>query len=328
MAFSDITGIFSRYFVVGFFLPAFVSLISFRLTANADSVPDELASRPEATELLILGGVAVVLGLALSGGSYYITRLFEGYPLDRLSGKRVVGRLHHVALLPERRRFGRLFGIRENKSRPNQERARAGWTLDRSFPRDEDDLLPTRLGNALRAFERHSNVRWGLDGITIWPRIEMLLSAEERELHVDAKIDFYVFLNAAFGAFVVGACLIVDKALNTPSLTAHWLLYGIPFLLGYVLYRASITPAIAWGDVVRSSIDLHRLEIYEKLGVRTPRSFTDERELADKVNKHLLYGRPLLKDELWRGTDDEKCEEKAGGSDLLAWLNRHLMRGA
>jgi len=40
--------------------------------------------------------------------------------------------------------------------------------------------------------------------------------------------------------------------------------------VAYALYRVALGPAIDWGDRVRSSIALHRLEIYDKLGVRAP----------------------------------------------------------
>jgi hypothetical protein len=159
-------------------------------------------------------------------------------------------------------------------------------------------------------------VRWGLDGVTIWPRVEALLSADEREIHVDSKIDFYVFTNAAVGALAVGLCLVVDESVNAPHPGSYWPLYGIPFVLGYLLYRAAIGPATDWGDRVRSSVDLHRLEIYEKLGVRKPTSFSDERHVADRVNKALLYGHPLLSDDLWpvEKVNDENLRgtEKSG----------------
>ena len=60
MALKDITGVFSRYFVVGFFLPAYFALVSLWLSASSDFVPNELERHSEATELVILGGVALV----------------------------------------------------------------------------------------------------------------------------------------------------------------------------------------------------------------------------------------------------------------------------
>lgn len=326
MALTDITGVFSRYFVVGFFMPAYVSLVSLWLAASSEFIPDELERHSEATQLLILGGVALVAGLTLSGVSYYVTRLFEGYPLERASAWPVLGWLHKAVLTLQLRRFHRLLAIRDDQNSPPKDRQRAARTLDRFFPHRPEALLPTRVGNAIRAFEWHSNVRWGLDGVTIWPRIEALLTAEQRELQVDAKINFYVFINAALGGLVVGACLVIDAAINGSPSAAGWLLYLIPFLSSYVLYRASIGPATDWGDNVRASVDLHRLEVYEKLGVRAPTSFTDERKLAVRVNQALLYGHPLLSDDLWRQNEDEEPDETAEGG-LLTCLKNCLTKG-
>jgi hypothetical protein len=300
MGLSDITGVFSRYFIVGFFLPAYVSLLVLWLAVSSSLKPDSLQRHAEGTQLLILGGAGLLVGLALSGLSTPITRVFEGYPLSRVARLRGLSFLPRAAISMQHRSYERLRTIRDDEGQPGRERARAAWRFDQFFPHDENSLLPTRLGNAMRAFERHSNVRWGLDGVTVWPRIEALLNAEERGLHIDAKIDLYVFLNAALGAFAVGVTLVVDEAINAPHSPSRWPLYAIPFVVSYILYRAAIGAAVHWGDAVRSSIDLHRLELYEKLGVRAPTSFSDELLLAPRVNKALLYGKPLLGDDLWR----------------------------
>ncbi len=176
-----------------------------------------------------------------------------------------------------------------------------------------------RLGNAIRAFEQHSNVLWGLDSVTIWPRIEALLSAEEHELLVDAKVNFNLFLNAAAVALGVGACLVVDQAVDAPQPASWWPLYVLPFALAYVFYRLAVGPATEWGDAVRSSIDLHRLELYEKLGVRAPTSFRDEKEIALSVNQALLYRYPLS-DDLWRSQTDDAENEGKGESRIRRWL--------
>jgi hypothetical protein len=312
MGLTAITGVFSRYFVVGFFLPAYVALVSLWLCASAEFVPNDVDKYSVPAQLLFLGGVALVAGLALSGLSYYITRVFEGYPLERTANWPVVGLIYQGAIGVQRWRFGRLVAIRDDEKSSAREVQRAAWHLDRFYPEKAELLLPTRVGNAIRAFERHSNIRWGLDGVAIWPRIELLLSSDERELLVDAKINFYVFINAALGAALVGVSLIVDEAVYAPQPSSYWALYAIPFVVAYLLYRAAIGPASDWGDCVRSSYDLHRLEIYEKLGVRAPKSFSDERKLATKVNMVLLYGHPLLANKLWRPPSGSERADASG----------------
>lgn len=303
MGLGDLTGVFSRYFVVGFFLPAFASLVALWICATSKFEPRVLHHHTQATQVLILGGFAVIVGLALSGLSYHITRAFEGYPLMRLSGRRVLGNIPRLAIRLQARSFDRLQRVRDNDAASQVARARAAARLDAFFPDARDKLLPTRLGNTVRAFERYSNSRWNLDGITIWPRIYAVLPDDERNIHVDAQIDLYVFVNASFGALIVGICLIVDKALNRAAPAVEWPLYVIPFVVSYIIYRAAIAPAVNWGLAVRSSIDMHRLEVYARLGVRDPTSFSDERVLAEKISQLLLFGKPPLADELWRPPD-------------------------
>ena len=140
MALSDITGVFSRYFIVGFFLPAYVSLVSLWLSASTAFIPNTLESHSQATQVLILGGAALVAGLALSGLSYYVTRLFEGYPLERVSDWPVAGKLHQAALALQHRSYDRLLAIRDDKGRLPKERQRAAWCLDRWFPKNRAAL--------------------------------------------------------------------------------------------------------------------------------------------------------------------------------------------
>lgn len=296
MGLSDITGVFSRYFVVGFFMPSYVALIALWLTATQRFTPGLLTSHPQGTQLAILGGVALVLALLVSGLSYPLTRCAEGYPLMRLRWP-VFNLVPRLAVALQRWSYDRLKDKLTSTKTSEGEKDRASWQLDQLFPKDRADLLPTRIGNAMRAYEQHSNQRWGLDGVTCWPRIHSLLSDGEREALVDAKIDLYVFLNAAFLALAVGVCLVVDKAVDEPGASAG--LYVIPFAVAYLLYRAAIGPAVRRGAYVRSGFDLHRLELYAKLGFRTPASFAEERTIAGRISQLLLYGEAELRDGWW-----------------------------
>jgi hypothetical protein len=293
---SDITGVFSRYFIVGFFMPAYVALIALWLTASQGFIPDTLTSHAEGTQLVILGGVALVLALLLSGLNYPLTRWAEGYPLMRLRGP-VVKLVPTAAVTLQRWSYDRLADKLTSDKTSEGEKARAEWQLDQLFPKDKADLLPTRIGNAMRAYEQHSNNRWGLDGVTSWPRIQALLSDGERESLVDAKIDLYVFLNAAFLALGVAVCLVVDRLVHKPA-TSAWL-YLIPFAVAYLLYRAAIGPAVRRGAYVRSGVDLHRLELYEKLGFRKPASLSEEKTIGERISQLLLYGDAELQQDWW-----------------------------
>jgi hypothetical protein len=81
---SDIAGIFSRFFIVGFFIPVFFALVALSQMATASLLPNAYEQYESgATRILILGAGALVVGLLLLGLHYNVVRLFEGYPLMR-----------------------------------------------------------------------------------------------------------------------------------------------------------------------------------------------------------------------------------------------------
>lgn len=308
------TGVFSRYFVVGFFLPAYAGLIALWLSASGEFLPDALQRHTEGTQLAILGAVGLMLALLLSGLRYPITRLAEGYPLVQLRRWRITRWIPHSAIRLQRVRFDRLEAARRDESKSDADRGAAYGKRDRLFPRSVTRLLPTQLGNVMRAYESHAKDRWGLDGVLLWPHFQALMSDAERDRITDAETDLRVFLNGSFVAVGVGICLIVDRATNDPELGAAWFLFGIPFVVAYLLYRWSIGPATIRGAYVRASCDLHRLEVYSRLGIRRPESFTDERQLATRVNQLLCYGRPYLDDAFWQ-VDATAANQEQGGRD-------------
>src|SRR4051812_35318393 len=109
MGLAGVTGVFSRYFIVGFFLPAYAALVSLWVLASSALIPDTLSRHhSETTQVLILGVLAVVAGMLLSGLSYYINRIYEGYPLARLGTWRGFGLPYRVAISLQTRRYDRL----------------------------------------------------------------------------------------------------------------------------------------------------------------------------------------------------------------------------
>jgi len=58
----------------------------------------------------------------------------------------------------------------EPTEKDKQDAAAAAFRLVRFFP-NEERLLPTSLGNVLRAAEDRAGARYGLDAVVVWPRL-------------------------------------------------------------------------------------------------------------------------------------------------------------
>jgi hypothetical protein len=292
MSASDVAGIFSRYFIVGFFLPAFFTLVGMSQALTDSFLPAGYRELSGGTQIAVLGAAAVLLGLLLLGLNWQVIRLYEGYPLIE-PRRRVplVGHLSRGLIARQKASFDRLVELRDGEDA--KARSRAAWKLDIEFPGDAEALMPTRFGNAVLAFESHSMKRWGLDSVPAWPRIDMLLSERQAELEANARGQVCFFVNGSLLVLISAAVLVADEIAAEPLSGAVVAIYILPFLGSAVLARWAAGAASRWGSTVRSAIDLHRFELYEKLGARRPRSFGDERLLAAEVNQALLYGHTI-----------------------------------
>jgi hypothetical protein len=295
---KDVAGVFSKELVIGFFLPVFFVLVALAQLLTDALLPGfYVALKKDASRLLVLGGLAAFGGLLLSGLYYNVLRLFQGYPLDRRQDTPIVSKLYATLLRRQRARFHDLVAARKSTSKvPAHERARqrAKQALAEEFPARCDQLLPTAFGNAVRSFERHPRARWGLNGPVVWPRIELLLNEQQTDLQSSARTDVAFFVNFSLLASVAGVLFTIDWIWHTPlSRTLSWLLLAIPFVVAWLAYRAAVNSAVRWGEDVRAAFDMHRLEMYRRLGVQLPRTHAQEIVIARAVNRCLAYGDPL-----------------------------------
>jgi hypothetical protein len=293
---KEFAGVFSRYFVIGFFAPAFFAVVAFSQLSASHAFPASYRDASGTAKLAILGGVALLIGLLLSGLHHHLTRLFEGYPLARLKGKKIVGWPYDRLLSHWQGQFDR--HVQALVGEPSHQRTRAAHVLARCFPALRSSVLPTRFGNAVRSFETHGRQRYGLDGISAWPRISLLLSDSEREQVSEAQTDAAFFLNMSLLTIMLALAISIDKMWHPPGtqvatsvLVATTVVVG--FALYWAFYRAATAAAMRWGSPIRAAFDLHRLELYHRLGLVQPDSQGHEEAISKAANRLLLFGEPI-----------------------------------
>ena len=218
-----------------------------------------------------------------------LVRLLEGY-----WGESHVGRLlaaPGVALARRRRRaLERVTKVPGGSgSRPSSEQAEAMVAatrrLERSFP-GEDELMPTRLGNVLRASENRAGGRYGLLTVVTWPRLYPLLPQTTVQI-VDDQRDQ---LDLAARFCVV--CL-VGAAVSLGLLATHGSWLAVPaaaFALAWISYRAAIAAALQYAVGLETAYDLHRVELLRALHLRLPTDVESERATNEALSTFLLQG--------------------------------------
>jgi hypothetical protein len=276
----DVTGVFSRYFIVGFFIPTLFTLLVLERLLSSQTVPDALEAYREDTRILVLGASALLIGLVLVG--------LQGFLLDSLF---TLGPLGRALRRRQMARFDRFWTVREDKERHPAARAQAAFEIERGFGSPfRDRVLPTRLANVARAYERSGYHRWRLDVSALWPRVEMLLTKEQRELDIDAKTDVAFFINGSLGCLIIAIAKSVDWAANQTDARATAVTVGVSVLLARLLYLAAVGAASRWSARRGAALDLHRNQLFASLGFREPTSYEDGLAVGAALSRFVTYG--------------------------------------
>lgn len=297
--FSDFAKLFSRDFVLAFFLPSvlFVTVVAVVYFMFLPMQSCELhalwAQKDWAIPLILIS--CWFLGILLLATNYHLIRQLEGY-----------GILQHTFLLNQhQRKFDELRSKiadlrKEYDKEPESEGPPSNVELKLmklvsdqrlSYPNERESVLPTEFGNVMRAFENYSLVVYGMDAIPLWPR----LSAMIPEAHMDtlnaarAQMDFAVNIVYLLTVAIVEYCVFSTIFRILP---AFWII-GFLTLSIWFAYRMAITSAVQWGNLVKASFDLYRNDLLKQMGLERPANWKQERELWTSISQSFLYWEPL-----------------------------------
>lgn len=144
----------------------------------------------------------------------------------------------------------------------------------------KDQLMPTRLGNLLRAAEAHSLERYGLDSIVCWPRLWLLLpepvkrelQSARSDLDAAARVWFWCLLFTVWGIWV-------------------WWLALLGVLAAIFTYYCWATVAAAsYGELIKATFDIYRKLLYDGLRWDLPADPREERRVGKELTEYLWRG--------------------------------------
>jgi hypothetical protein len=233
--------------------------------------------------VLLLLGILVLLTAAVSEKfDFTVLRLLEGYwPgwLNPLAGWLVKGQRRRFKRIDQQLQTLNRQGLSNLTPQEREAYIQADLALG-EFP-ELGRLLPTRLGNILRAAEDRCAAKYGLDAIICWPRLWLLLpdvtktelSQARHGLHVAVRTWLWSML------FLIWA----------PLFQVWW-----PLPLGletaWLAHRWLIQAARVYGDLIEAAFDLHRLELYKALRWPLPSTPAEERVLGQALTDYLWHG--------------------------------------
>jgi hypothetical protein len=309
---SAISGQFAKMIILGTLFPVVIAsalniLLVAPLLPQTASLPAHLARVAVGDEkwpAVVLSFVAFVLTGLLYDLNTPIIRLYEGYPwqksmigtgLCRLQKRRLQKALSLTGSTVELEGQMNLPGDKTLFADLQGQETALELFLNSEFPDDESLLLPTRLGNVIRCFERYPYQAYGMDAIVLWPRLLSKIDSAFASTIDEAKTSFDFMLNLSFlSGLTTLAILMIGLIAPAPlewAIVWPWFWRAALFaLLTVIFYSFSVNRAMAWGQQVRSAFDLYRLDLLNRLGYQQkPLTYQEERAIWLTISSQLAY---------------------------------------
>ncbi|MFZ5856321.1 MAG: hypothetical protein ACOYZ6_05785 [Chloroflexota bacterium] len=293
--FGDISKLFDRNFAVGFFLPVFVWFSASLLLIHQYIYRFDLSGFEQIDYLVwttVFGMACLIGGIVFLAANRGLYRFMEGYGLNPLKWFKGF----------EIRRYRAIWRKLEDLENEYQSCAKSGQAfpvessrkrdelvsrLAVEFPEQEELLLPTPFGNALRSFESFPRVMYGLDSIPAWGRLLAVVPKEYFELIDGAKayVDLWVNLGVVF-IFLqieyVGLVFATGQTLN-------WWVVGLLYVLATIAPVWATSSALEWGELVKAAFDVFIPKLREALEIERPKNRQEEFDQWQNFSRALIY---------------------------------------
>ncbi|MFC0527270.1 hypothetical protein [Phytohabitans kaempferiae] len=306
--------------LIGWILPAALNVLVFVLVVLPGA--GLAGARGISQDGLLVGLAAVVVGLLLAAVQTPLYRLLEGYVgwrpkvgephgwrpgavLERWRRRQIerrqvlLGRVDLVELT-QLEDAGRLTDaddrerLAEVRADPRLEPYRADLARSASqlgllrerlgrYPVDERQVVPTRLGNAIRRLEEYGYDRFRLDSQRMW--YELSAAAPERTTKQveQARTTVDMTIAMLYGNLLLAVATLGCTLVAAPGAWPLYLLAVAAFALTRVWYELAIRATDDWAAGVRSLVNLGRQPLAEAMGLRLPDTIAAERDMWSKV---------------------------------------------
>jgi len=235
---------------------------------------------PAAQLSVVLFGIAAVAGLLASACSTPLYRLLEGYAWPAaLRSPRAAAHRRKKEALTNRVKDGELKGWE------------LGLLLEKlaRYPSDDDQVVPTRLGNAIRSFETYGSARFNLDAQTLWSELCSVVP-EYLQKDIDqarAIVDFFV---SAFYASLLFGVLALACGISEPDKIPAFIFAGLALLACWGAYEMAVRGCSYWRATNQALVNLGRSPLARSLGLALPQTLADEKEMWSCVTSYIYYG--------------------------------------
>lgn len=246
--------------------------------------------------ILVYVVLSTIIAYALFSGNYQIVRLFEGYKFQQCL--LLFTKINKKIRYRISKRLGKVRSkIDKQDDNPKQHKlfrieSKLIYKIETIFPKYHEDIMPTKLGNIFRSFEDYPREKYGIETVTIWPRLLLVLPATTHRHIEDAQNSLMFFLVASFLSFLFSFevfLLALIGVKNNWKLDVFVAFFSISIIIGYFLYRISLDSALNFGDIIKSLFDLYRKVLLAELQIPIDEPLTKERKRWEKLSNFLYF---------------------------------------
>jgi hypothetical protein len=163
-----------------------------------------------------------------------------------------------------------------------------------TFAEFPDSIAPTRFGNIAGTLRSYASSRYGLPLDVLWTRFQRILQDDDKlnSTLQDSKVqlDFLVSMTCLSALFVVLWGGILWCYSDSPM--AFLCLGALGPLVIHVEYRLACEAYLTFAEVMRSAVDLRRMDLLAALKIPPPATPEEEREVWNRVGSWLGYENP------------------------------------
>jgi len=302
-----------------------------------DFFPIEFFEQVQDTSLLIFGQwlllavIPIWIGFFLFSSVDWVVRIFEGYYLPEFLSKRMIERNQKYlqAKTKKYREISRILKKDVSDRVESEEWKYEHWydealkelkLLELDMPFDEGYVMPTKLGNIIKASEVYAQDRYSIEAVNVWPRLFAVLPAQFLKDMEEKNNHFMFLLNSCLLLFIASGvaqfaglagyyreacsiswiCKIFQKQYllelgfhNTTPL--RFIFFSVVlFLGGLLLYTIAVNAARDFGYFYRAGFDLYRMDLLLKFKRELPKSLDEEQNLWLEISEFLAVGENLV----------------------------------
>ena len=156
------------------------------------------------------------------------------------------------------------------------------------YPPDPQRIMPTFLGNVIRAAEEYSRNRYGLDPIVTWVRLFPSISSTLQ----DALEGNLTTLNLSV-RLIVQITFFAIIGVSFELVEGKWFMGLLVLVTGWIIarlsYQAAIQSAKSYSELIRSAFDLHRFDLYTSLHLPLPIKNGDKEQKSGDILTRFLW---------------------------------------